>query len=108
MNFYNSSFFPIISKINDEVICIPFSNINIWNLGPVIDGTQHKKILSLIETGKAQGAKLECGGAAGAGNGFYVQPTVFSGVTDGMTIAKEEIFGPVMQIIKFDTLDEVN
>lgn len=75
--------------------------------GPVIDGTQHKKILSLIETGKAQGAKLECGGAAGAGNGFYVQPTVFSGVTDSMTIAKEEIFGPVMQIIKFDTLDEV-
>lgn len=86
----------------------PFSNTKIWNLGPVIDGTQHKKILSLIETGKAQGAKLECGGAAGAGNGFYVQPTVFSGVTDGMTIAKEEIFGPVMQIIKFDTLDEVN
>ena len=61
----------------------------------------------MIETGKSQGAKLECGGAAPKGKRFFVEPTIFSGVTDSMTIAKEEIFGPVMQIIKFDTLDEV-
>jgi len=75
--------------------------------GPVIDGTQHEKVLSLIETGKAQGAKLECGGAAMGDKGFFVKPTIFSNVTDNMTIAREEIFGPVMQIIKFDTLEEV-
>jgi len=75
--------------------------------GPVIDGTQHEKILSLIESGMAEGATLECGGKAKGSEGFFVQPTVFSHVTDNMKIAKEEIFGPVMQIIKFDTLDEV-
>jgi len=76
-------------------------------LGPVINGVQQKKILELIKSGKEQGAKLECGGTIGEGKGFYVQPTVFSEVKDSMRIAKEEIFGPVMQILKFDTLDEV-
>jgi len=76
-------------------------------LGPVIDGTQHQKILSLIEAGKKEGAKLECGGTPGEGKGFFVKPTIFSDVKDSMKIAREEIFGPVMQIIKFDTLDEV-
>ena len=75
--------------------------------GPVIDGTQHQKILSLIEAGKKEGAKLECGGTPGEGKGFFVKPTIFSDVKDSMKIAREEIFGPVMQIIKFDTLDEV-
>ena len=50
---------------------------------------------------------MECGGKTGTENGFYIQPTIFSEVTDSMQIAKEEIFGPVMQILKFDTLDEV-
>ncbi|XP_029468210.1 retinal dehydrogenase 1 [Rhinatrema bivittatum] len=75
--------------------------------GPQINKTQFNNILSLIESGKKEGAKLECGGARWGDKGFYIQPTVFSNVTDEMRIAKEEIFGPVQQIMKFKTIDEV-
>ncbi|XP_038221862.1 aldehyde dehydrogenase, mitochondrial [Zerene cesonia] len=76
--------------------------------GPQIDGEQHAKILSLIESGKRQGAALRAGGAAPApSRGYFVQPTVFSDVTDDMDIAKVEIFGPVQQIMKFSSLDEL-
>ena len=78
------------------------------SLGPQIDGTQHEKILDLIESGKAEGATCVAGGEKMEGPGFFVQPTVFADVQDHMRIAKEEIFGPVMQIIKFKTLDEVS
>ncbi|KAF8766707.1 Retinal dehydrogenase 1 like protein [Argiope bruennichi] len=74
--------------------------------GPQIDDEQFDKILSLIESGKKEGAKLECGGGRHGSKGYFVQPTVFSNVTDNMRIAKEEIFGPVQQIIKFKTLEE--
>ncbi|XP_063105786.1 aldehyde dehydrogenase 1A1-like [Cavia porcellus] len=75
--------------------------------GPQIDKEQYHKILDLIESGKKQGAKLECGGGPWGNKGYFIQPTVFSNVTDEMRIAKEEIFGPVQQIMKFKTLDEV-
>ncbi|XP_069749039.1 retinal dehydrogenase 2-like isoform X2 [Narcine bancroftii] len=75
--------------------------------GPQIDKKQYDKILSLIESGKKEGAKLECGGLPWGDKGFFIQPTVFSEVTDEMRIAKEEIFGPVQQIIKFKTVEEV-
>lgn len=75
--------------------------------GPQIDKEQQQKILSLIETGKKQGAKLIAGGSQPQGKGYFVEPTVFADVKDDMTIAKEEIFGPVQQIIKFKKLDEV-
>ncbi|XP_036596881.1 retinal dehydrogenase 1-like [Trichosurus vulpecula] len=75
--------------------------------GPQIDKEQYNKILDLIESGKKQGAKLECGGGPWGDKGFFIQPTVFSNVTDEMRIAKEEIFGPVQQIMKFKTIDEV-
>ncbi|XP_058818872.1 aldehyde dehydrogenase, mitochondrial-like [Topomyia yanbarensis] len=75
--------------------------------GPQVDETQFKKILGYIETGKKEGAKLETGGIQVGTEGYFIQPTVFSNVTDEMTIAKEEIFGPVQSIIKFKTLDEV-
>ena len=82
-----------------------------WSLsneqGPQVDEDQYNKILSLIETGKKEGAKLECGGAADGSEGYFIKPTIFSDVDDNMTIAREEIFGPVMQIMKFKTLDEV-
>ena len=64
--------------------------------------------MDLIESGKAEGATCVAGGEKMEGPGFYVQPTVFADVQDHMRIAKEEIFGPVMQIIKFKTLDEVS
>nr|XP_009509722.1 PREDICTED: retinal dehydrogenase 1 isoform X2 [Phalacrocorax carbo] len=75
--------------------------------GPQIDKEQFQKILELIESGKKEGAKLECGGGPWGDKGYFIQPTVFSNVTDDMRIAKEEIFGPVQQIMKFKTTDEV-
>ncbi|KAJ8733362.1 hypothetical protein PYW08_001660 [Mythimna loreyi] len=75
--------------------------------GPQIDGEMMNKVLGYIEKGKKEGAKLLCGGNRIGTTGYYIQPTVFADVTDEMTIAKEEIFGPVQSILKFDTLDEV-
>jgi len=75
--------------------------------GPQIDRTQMEKILGYVESGKKEGAELLTGGARFGDKGFYVEPTVFAGVTDEMTIAKEEIFGPVMSIMKFSDMDEV-
>ena len=75
--------------------------------GPQINKTQFDKILGFIKSGEEDGAKLEAGGARQGDLGFYVQPTVFSGVEDTMRIAKEEIFGPVQSILKFSSLEEV-
>ena len=75
--------------------------------GPQVDKAQFDKVLSLISAGKAEGAKLECGGGRLGDQGYFIQPTVFSGVQDNMTIAKEEIFGPVQSIFKFSTMEEV-
>lgn len=65
------------------------------------------KVLKYVEIGKSEGATLECGGKRFGTKGYFVEPTVFSNVTDNMKIAREEIFGPVQTIIKFDDLDEV-
>ncbi|TRY76545.1 hypothetical protein TCAL_11399, partial [Tigriopus californicus] len=75
--------------------------------GPQIDRAQFDKILDLIESGKSQGAILETGGSRHGSQGFFVEPTVFSGVQDDMRIAREEIFGPVQSIFKFHTMDEM-
>uniref|UniRef100_A0A8C3W8W7 Aldehyde dehydrogenase 1 family member A2 n=1 Tax=Catagonus wagneri TaxID=51154 RepID=A0A8C3W8W7_9CETA len=75
--------------------------------GPQIDKKQYNKILELIQSGVAEGAKLECGGKGLGRKGFFIEPTVFSNVTDNMRIAKEEIFGPVQEILRFKTMDEV-
>jgi acyl-CoA reductase-like NAD-dependent aldehyde dehydrogenase len=88
----------------ERVVGDPFDERTVQ--GPQVDNDQFQKILNLIEIGKKEGAKLETGGNKASESGFFVQPTVFSGVTDEMTIAQEEIFGPVQQIMKFKTLDE--
>eukprot|EP00112_Aurelia_sp_Birch-Aquarium-sp1_P000756 Seg1074.6 transcript_id=Seg1074.6/GoldUCD/mRNA.D3Y31 product="Aldehyde dehydrogenase mitochondrial" protein_id=Seg1074.6/GoldUCD/D3Y31 len=75
--------------------------------GPQIDSEQLGKILELVESGKSEGATLKCGGEQHGDKGYYVAPTVFADVTDDMRIAKEEIFGPVQQILKFKDVDEV-
>lgn len=56
-----------------------------------VDKEQYSKVLELIEAGKKEGAKVECGGEAVGGDGFFIKPTVFSGVQDNMRIAKEEV-----------------
>ncbi|XP_029000883.1 aldehyde dehydrogenase family 1 member A3 [Betta splendens] len=74
--------------------------------GPQIDHQQFDKIMSFIESGKQEGAKLEYGGAAVGERGLFIQPTIFSGVKDHMRIAKEEIFGPVQCILSFKSQEE--
>lgn len=80
-------------------------------MGPLVSKAQQEKVLRFIETGIAEGARLRCGGGVplmqGMGRGFWIEPTVFSDVTDSMRIAREEIFGPVMSILAFDDEEEV-
>jgi len=78
-------------------------------IGPVVNRTQWEKIQALIEKGIQEGAMLAAGGPgrpAGLNKGYYVRPTVFANVTSDMTIAREEIFGPVLSIIGFKDEDD--
>ncbi|NDV00227.1 aldehyde dehydrogenase family protein [Pseudoroseicyclus tamaricis] len=78
-------------------------------MGPVISQVQWDKIQGLIEAGIAEGATLAAGGPGlpqGLNRGYYVRPTVFADVTNGMRIAREEIFGPVLSILAYDSTDE--
>jgi aldehyde dehydrogenase (NAD+) len=78
-------------------------------LGPLVSETQRERVRGYIEKGEAEGAKLLTGGAEppeGLDSGYFVRPTVFSGVTPEMTIAQEEIFGPVLVIQPYDDEDE--
>ncbi|WP_170326319.1 betaine-aldehyde dehydrogenase [Ruegeria arenilitoris] len=77
------------------------------NFGPMVSENQMNIALGYIEKGRAEGARLVYGGERIDGDGFYMQPTVFADVTDDMTIAREEIFGPVMSVLDFDTEEEV-
>jgi aldehyde dehydrogenase (NAD+) len=79
------------------------------HIGPVVNETQWNKIQDLIQKGIDEGARLVAGGPGrpdGLNKGFYVRPTVFADVTNDMTIAREEIFGPVLSILKFETEEE--
>jgi aldehyde dehydrogenase (NAD+) len=75
--------------------------------GPQVSEEQMHKILSYITLGVEEGAKLFTGGARHGQEGYFVQPTVFADVEDHMTIAREEIFGPVLSILKFGSDEEV-
>ena len=80
-----------------------------FRIGPIANKVQYEKILRLIELGIEEGATLVAGGIEkpeGCEQGYYVQPTVFANVTTDMTIANEEIFGPVLCMIKYETEDE--
>ncbi len=80
-----------------------------FRIGPIANKLQYEKILKMIEIGIAEGADLVAGGVEkpeGYEKGFYVKPTVFANVTNEMTIAKEEIFGPVLSILKYETEEE--
>jgi aldehyde dehydrogenase (NAD+) len=78
-------------------------------IGPVVNKVQWDKIQRLIKAGIDEGATLVTGGAGrpdGLDKGFYVKPTVFANVTNDMSVAKEEIFGPVVSILGYDTVEE--
>jgi aldehyde dehydrogenase (NAD+) len=78
-------------------------------MGPAVSGAQFEKIQNLIQVGIDEGARLIAGGVGrpdGLNRGFFCRPTVFADVNNDMTIAREEIFGPVLSIIPFDTEEE--
>lgn len=76
-------------------------------MGPLVSAAQRDRVMGYIAAGRAEGARLVTGGGAGPNTGFFVEPTVFADVTDGMTIAREEIFGPVMCVLDFADEAEV-
>ncbi|MCU1325971.1 MAG: betaine-aldehyde dehydrogenase, partial [Bryobacterales bacterium] len=75
--------------------------------GPQVDQAQFDKILGYVSKGQAEGARLVCGGSRVGDKGYFIEPTVFADVQDEMTIAREEIFGPVMSIIPFKNVRDV-
>ncbi len=80
-------------------------------MGPVINEGQFKKVMAYIKLGQDEGARLVCGGSRitgdGLDKGFFIQPTIFADVDNKMRIAREEIFGPVLAVIKFKDEDDV-
>ncbi len=78
------------------------------SMGPLVDRESQRRVLSMIQTGVSEGARLAMGGDAPAAlpEGAYVNPTLFTGVSSTMAIAREEIFGPVASMIAFDTVEE--
>jgi 4-guanidinobutyraldehyde dehydrogenase / NAD-dependent aldehyde dehydrogenase len=77
-------------------------------MGPLAKREQFDRVLGYIETGKSEGAEIACGGRVSRpeSGGYYVEPTIFHGVTNDMRIAREEIFGPVLSVLGFDREDE--
>ncbi len=79
-------------------------------IGPLISRAQHERVTEYIRIGREEGGTLVFGGAVPKGlaeKGFYIEPTLFTGVTDDMRIAREEIFGPVLSLLGFESEDEV-
>jgi aldehyde dehydrogenase (NAD+) len=75
--------------------------------GPQVDKAQFDKILKYISLGQNEGAKMVTGGKRWGDRGYYIEPTLFTGVEDEMKIAREEIFGPVLSVLKFKDTDEI-
>jgi aldehyde dehydrogenase (NAD+) len=97
-----------IAKEAAESVTVGDPNGNA-KMGPVVSETQWNKIQALIKKGVEEGATLVTGGPGrpeGLDKGYFVKPTVFANVTNDMTIAKEEIFGPVVSILGYDTVDQ--
>ncbi len=82
------------------------------SIGPLVSKAQLDKVLHYLKVGQDEGARLICGGGAAKveslPDGFFVQPTVFADVIDTMTIAREEIIGPVLSVLDFDDEDDVD
>lgn len=94
-----------IAKAAAEQVKVGDPNTDGTTIGPVVSERQFDKIQGLIQAGIDEGAKLETGGTGrpdGLNQGYYVKPTVFSHVTNDMTIAQEEIFGPVLSLIGYE------
>ena len=76
-------------------------------VGPLVSEEHFRKVMRYVNAGKQEGAKLLAGGEQPMGTGYFVRPTIFDEVKDEMKIAKEEIFGPVLSVIRFKDAEEV-
>lgn len=95
----------LVSQASQRVLGNPFDNET--TQGPQVDKEQFNKILGYIDSGNSQGANCVTGGHRRGNRGFYIEPTVFTDVKDDMKIAQEEIFGPVLSVLKFSNVEEV-
>lgn len=95
----------IVDRARQRVLGNPFDAET--TQGPQVDKDQFDKILGYIESGNSEGAKCETGGHRHGNRGFFIEPTIFTGVTDEMKISREEIFGPVLSVLKFSSVEEV-
>ena len=95
----------LAAKASSRKIGDPFDPAT--QMGPQVDKAQYDKILSYIAKGREQGARVVTGGERFGDKGFFIKPTIFADVRDDMAIACDEIFGPVMSVIKFSEIEEV-
>src|SRR5690242_5978213 len=100
-----------MSKLTDRVKSLKVGDPmdKATRMGPVVSKSQMETVLSYIESGKQEGARVVAGGGradVGNGKGYFVQPTIFDGVTNEMKIAREEIFGPVLSVIPFRSVED--
>ncbi len=95
----------LAAKVKDRKVGDPFDPAT--QMGPQVDQAQFDKILSYIDQGNKEGARCVTGGERLGTKGYFIKPTVFADVKDDMSIARDEIFGPVLSVIKFKEIDEV-
>jgi aldehyde dehydrogenase (NAD+) len=93
------------TKVESRKVGDPFDPTT--EQGPQVDKAQYDTVMSYIEKGKKEGARCVTGGTRLGEKGFFIKPTIFAEVTDDMAIAREEIFGPVLSVLKFSDIDEV-
>ncbi|TAM69719.1 aldehyde dehydrogenase [Mycobacterium sp.] len=96
----------LVATAESFVVGDPFDPAT--TMGPLVSARQRERVLSYIDAGKSEGAVIATGGGipTGLDKGFYVQPTVFTGGNNSMRICREEIFGPVVSVLRYDDLDE--
>jgi len=102
---YDATIEKLVKKASSRKLGDPFDTAT--EQGPQVDKTQFDKILGYIASGKEQGAKCVTGGERHGETGYFIKPTIFAEVKDEMTIAREEIFGPVLQVLRFKEVEEV-
>jgi aldehyde dehydrogenase (NAD+) len=95
----------VLDKAKNRVVGDPFDPDT--EQGPQVNDEQFQKVMGYIESGQREGAKMLCGGHRIGERGYFIEPTVFDNVNDGMQVAQEEIFGPVMSVIPFKDISEV-
>ncbi len=95
----------LLAKAKSQKVGDPFDPNT--TQGPQVSEEQFNKVMGFIDSGKREGAKMLCGGNRVGQKGYFIEPTIFTDVNDEMKIAREEIFGPVMNILRFKSVDEV-